>query len=449
MSAQAPAIPPTPDVETADVAVVGGGIVGLAVAWRARQRGLAVTVFERGAVGEQCATRAAAGMLAPVSEVEFGEAARGVLELGLRSARLWPDFARRLEQAAGVDVGLRRSGTLVVARDDDEARELERQLAFRQSLGLPVRRLPPSAARDLEPALAPTVRLALEAPDDDRVDPRLVLAALRRACELTGVRLREHAPVARIELSDPPAGAQRVTGVTLAAGERVRAAQVVLAAGAWTAELAGLPAHARVPVRPVKGQILRLRDPAGPGLLQRVVRFEGGYLVPRGDGRYVLGATVEERGFERLPTAGGVYELLRAAQELVPGVDELQIEELGVGFRPSTPDNAPAIGLGAVEGLVWATGHHRNGILLAPLTAALVADVLVSSDSRRDGSNSRRDGSDSRRDGRGAGTRSAELGDDNGRSLLSACDPGRFAAGWAGPDLATRTPAGPPMGVPS
>ncbi len=218
--------------------------------------------------------------------------------MGLRSARMWPDFAAELVQAAGVEVGLRQTGTLLLARDEDEARELERQLALRESLGLRATRLRPSAARELEPALAPTVRLALEAPEDHSVDPRLVLAALRRACELSGVQVREHASVARVELEGPGG---RVAGVTLADGERVPAGQVVLAAGAWTAEVAGLPAHARVPVRPVKGQILRLRDPAGPGLLRRVVRFEGGYLVPRGDGRYVLGATVEERGFEAQP----------------------------------------------------------------------------------------------------------------------------------------------------
>ncbi len=132
-----------------------------------------------------------------------------------------------------------------------------------------------------------------------------------------------------------------------------------------------------MPVRPVKGQILRLRDPAGPGLLGRVLRFRGGYIVPRADGRYVLGATVEEQGFASQPTAGGVYELLRHAHELLPGVSELEIEELAVGFRPGTPDNAPAIGRGAVDGLVWATGHYRNGILLAPLTGELVAAVLA------------------------------------------------------------------------
>ena len=214
-------------------------------------------------------------------------------------------------------MGLRRSGTLVVARDEDEARALERQLALRESLGLRAARLRASAARELEPALAPTVRLALEAPDDHSVDPRLVLAALRRVCELRGCGCantrRRVGPGSTVR-------AGRVTGVVLADGERVSAGQVVLAAGAWSGEIAGLPAHARVPVRPVKGQILRLRDPAGPGLLERVVRFEGGYLVPRGDGRYVLGATVEERGFEEHPTVGGVYELLRDARELVPGV---------------------------------------------------------------------------------------------------------------------------------
>jgi glycine oxidase len=159
--------------------------------------------------------------------------------------------------------------------------------------------------------------------------------------------------------------------------ELVRASQVVVAAGAWVEQIAGLPGEARLPVRPVKGQVLRLRDRDGPGLLRRVVRFEGGYLVPRGEGGYVLGATVEERGFELNPAAGGVYELLRDAHELVPGVSELEIEELSVGLRPGTPDNLPAIGPGAREGLTWAAGHYRNGILLAPLTAELVAELLA------------------------------------------------------------------------
>jgi glycine oxidase len=351
-----------------DLAIVGGGIIGLSVAWRARARGMSVAVLERDTLGAG-ATHVAAGMLAPVAEVEFGEAGRQVLELGVRSARMWPVFAAELERDSGIDVGLRRTGTLVVARDDDEARELERQLAFRESLGLRATRLRASTAREREPALAPTVRLALEAPDDHSVDPRCVVAALRLACERSGVQLREHMPTLNIGLD---ASEQRVSGV----GD-MEAGNVVVAAGAWSGEIAGLPVGARVQVRPVKGQIMRLRDPAGPGLLERVVRFEGGYLVPRGDGRYVLGATVEERGFEVDPTVGGVYELLRDAHELVPGVSELQIEELNVGFRPCTPDNVPIVGRGKLDGLSWATGHHRNGVLLAPLTAEMVVEMLL------------------------------------------------------------------------
>jgi len=374
---------------SSDVVIVGGGIVGLSAAWRARARGLSVTLLERDTVGRGT-SHVAAGMLAPVAEAEFGAAGRGLLELGLRSAQMWPGFATELEEAAGMEVGLLQTGTLVVARDEDQARELERQLAFRESLGLRTERLRASAAREREPGLAPTVRLAIEAPDDHSVDPRLVLRALHRACEIVGVTIHEHTRVESVEL-DRAAG--RITGLRLEGGERVSADQVMLAAGPWTGQIEGLPTHARVRVRPVKGQILRLRDPAGPGLLTRVVRFEGGYLVPRADGRYALGATVEEKGFELTPTAGGVYELLRDASELAPGIDELQIEELSVGLRPGTPDNAPAIGRGALEGLVWATGHHRNGILLAPLTAELVVGTL--------------------------------LGEQPGSSLLCACDPGR------------------------
>ncbi len=392
---------------TVDLAIVGGGIVGLSVAWRARAQGLSVTVLERERLGGG-ATHVAAGMLAPVAEVEFGEAGRRVLELGLRSASMWPAFAAELERDSGVEVGLRRTGTLVVARDEDEARELERQLAFRESLGLRARRMRASEAREHEPALAATVRLALHAPDDHSVDPRNVVAALRSACECAGVQLREQTPVLAVELD---ASNERVVGVRVApeardgtlpastggagalngdffgdcgACEVVHASNVIVAAGAWSGGLEGLPAGAGAPVRPVKGQIMRLHDPAGPGLLEGVVRFEGGYLVPRGDGRYVLGATMEERGFEPGATAGGVYELLRDAHELVPGVSELHVDELGVGYRPGTPDNTPLIGPGTLGGLTWATGHHRNGILLAPITAELVVASLLGDTVRHD-----------------------------------------------------------------
>lgn len=393
-----------------EVLIVGGGIVGLSIAWRARAAGMSVAVLEAETPGHG-ASSVAAGMIAPVAEVEFGATGRRVLELALRSASMWPGFAHELEAASGMSVGFARTGTIVVARDDDDARELERQLEFRRSLGLSVRRLRSSDARELEPALAPTVRLALEAPDDHSVDPRLVLAALQRACVAAGVEVRAHAPIARVQLDR---SGRRVAGVSLRDGQRVDARTVVLAVGAWSEQIAGLPSDEAVPVRPVKGQTLRLRDPAGPGLLARVVRFRGGYLVPRQDGAYVLGATVEERGFELAPTAGGIYELLRDAHELVPGVSELHVEELAVGLRPGSPDNGPLIGRCATDGLVWATGHYRNGIMLAPLTAELVLALL----------------------GQAPGRLSAS------EELLATCDPARFKLAGSTPRaLATQVPA--------
>jgi glycine oxidase len=357
--------------DSPDVIVVGAGIIGLAVAWRARQKGMNVLLLEREHSGRG-ASRVAAGMLAPIAEVEFGEGGRRLLALGRRSVAMWPAFAAELETATGVSVGLTEAGTMLVARDDDDARELERHIALRESLGLRARRMLPSEAREREPALAPVVRLALELPDDHSVDPRLALQALQRACARSGVLLREHAPCTAL-LGD----GRRVEGIELAGGEHVRAGEVVIAAGAWTSELAGPPGWGAVPVRPVKGQTLRLLDPAGPGLLRGAVRFDDAYLVPRADGRYVLGGTVEERGFDESATAGAAYELLRRARELVPGVSEMEIEELCVGLRPGTPDNVAAIGRGAIPGLLWATGHYRNGILQAPLTAEMIAAVLV------------------------------------------------------------------------
>ena len=330
----------TSSTTTADLAVVGGGLIGLAIADRASRAGLRVTVCERDRLGEG-ASHYAAGMLAPVSETEVGHGE--LLEEGLEAARAWPAYAREL----GID--LLTSGTLLVARDRDEAEALERELAFRARHGLPVERLLPSAARRLEPALAPTVRLALHVPDDHAVDPREVLAALVQACADGGVELRE--------------------GVAVAAPDEVDAERVVVAAGAWSAQLLD------VAVRPVKGQILRLHDPAGPGLLASVLRYEGGYLVPRGDGRYVLGATVEERGFDTTVTAGGLYELLRDATELVPGVSELVVDEVSAGLRPGSPHNVPLVeSRGRV---VVATGHFRNGVLLAPVTAERVLALLA------------------------------------------------------------------------
>jgi glycine oxidase len=311
-------------------------------------------------------------MLAPISEALATEQA--LMHLGLASARLYPEFVAELTEAAGgVDPGYLRCGTLLAARDGDEAEALARELALREALGLPATRLRASEARRLEPALAPTLRLALEIPDDHAIDPRKLTAALAAALDRAGGVLRVNASVAKVTTAD-----ERVTGVMLAdSGEHIAADNVVVAAGPWTSSLAGVPDGASIPIHPIKGQILRLHDPNGPGLLTRVLRMTGGYLVPRGDGRYVLGATMEERGFDRSVTAGGAFELLRNAFELLPSVTELVIDELSAGLRPATPDNAPAIGPGAIPGLHWATGHFRHGVLLTPITAQMVLAGLT------------------------------------------------------------------------
>ena len=340
-------------------------MIGLSAAWRLAQRDLRVVVVERGEPGGGT-SGVAAGMVAPIAEADPGEEA--LLRLGTASAQAYAGFVAELQRAAGVDAGYLRCGTLAVARDRDEAEALEHQLLIRQRLGLEVKRLRPSQARALEPALAPTIRGALEFPEDHTVDPRRLCAALAEAVRRVGAELRAHAEVAAVEVGD---------GVLLADGQRLTAPHVVIAAGVWSGSLAGIPDEARVTIRPVKGQVARLHDPAGPGLLKRVLRMPAAYVVPRGDGRYVLGATMEERGFDRTVTAGAIFELLRDASELLPGLSELVIDELSAGLRPGTADNAPIIGPGAAGGLFWATGHYRHGILLAPVTAELIAGAVV------------------------------------------------------------------------
>jgi glycine oxidase len=352
-----------------DVAVIGGGAIGLAVAWRAAHEGLRVTLLERGEPGGGT-SHVAAGMIAPIAEAKLVE--RSLLRLTLASARQYPAFVAELAEASGRDPGYMACGTLLAARDGDEAEALDRELAMRVQLGLAVRRLRASEARRLEPGVAPALRLALELPDDHVIDPRKLCAALVAAVGRAGGVIRAGAEVAEVLVDGG-----RACGVRLAGGERIGAGQVVIAAGVWSDSIAGIPSEARVPIRPVKGQILRLHDPAGPGLLTRVLRLQGSYIVPRGDGRYVLGATSEERGFDTTVTAGAVFELLRDTIELVPGVSELVIDELAAGLRPGTRDNAPAIGRGSLPGLHWATGHYRHGILLTPITAEIMAATLI------------------------------------------------------------------------
>ncbi|WP_036725569.1 glycine oxidase ThiO [Patulibacter minatonensis] len=369
-----------------DVLVVGAGLAGLPVAWELARRGASVRVVDRGAPGG-ATSRVAAGMLAPVTETEPDDP--GHLAVGRAGLERWPAFAAALHAASGIEVPLHAAGTLALARDRDEAEALGRFADVCARFALPVERLLPSAVRRLEPALAPTLRGALAIPGDAAVDPRVVVRALTGALAGHGVEV-VRAGVERLLVDgrgtsraspadEQRAGARRApraTGVALDDGRVLRAGAVVLATGAWSVD--GVPDTARVPVRPVKGQLLVLRDPSGPGLLERVLRFGTGYVVPRGDGRYVLGATTEERGFDLATTAWALHDLLRDGYELVPGLLDLEVEETLAGLRPTTPDALPAIGPAAgVDALWWATGHHRNGVLLAPLTGAVLAEQIA------------------------------------------------------------------------
>lgn len=350
----------------ADVAVVGGGPIGLAVAWRAAQRGLSVVVADRDP--GHGASWAAAGMLAPVTEVHPGEDA--LLALNLASAAAYPAFVAELEALTGLDTGHRTDGTLVVARDRDDLEAIEDLRRLQESLGLRAERVSSRECRRLEPGLAPSIRGGLLVHGDHQIDGRLLVRALLDACRRHGVRFAGHV----IAVRTTSGGA--VAGVALEDGATLDAERVVIAAGAWSGGLEGLP-EGLLPIRPVKGQILYLSGPPGQPLADRNIRGIEVYVAPRRDGRVAVGATMEELGFDARPTAGAVHELLRAARELLPGIDELAFDEALVGFRPATPDNGPLLGHTDLPGLLAATGHHRNGILLTPVTADAVAGCLA------------------------------------------------------------------------
>jgi glycine oxidase len=348
--------------------VIGAGVMGLSIAWRLAQAGCTVTVYDRGEAGHG-ASWAAAGMLAAAVETEPGE--ETLLGLTLESQRQWPDFARELETATGMSVGYRDEGTVVVALNRDDAEQLRFTYDFQKRLGLDIEWLSGAAARQREPHLRPGIPGAVLSPNDHQVENRALAAALAAAAKQAGAIIHEHCPVHEIDTVG-----DQVRGVITANG-RVPADVVVLAAGAWSRDIGGIPAAYVPPVRPIKGQMLALRmDPAAP-LLRHVIWLPRGYLVPRLDGRLVIGATVEERGFDDSVTAGGLLALIEGAWRAVPAIEELPVIETWVGFRPGSRDDAPMLGPSGIEGLVVATGHHRNGILLTPVTAQSISRYIL------------------------------------------------------------------------
>ncbi len=377
-----------------DVVIVGGGLVGLASAWHASQRGASVTVIDDRP--DRAASRTAAGMLAPLGELQYGEQA--LLELGLAAVRRYPDDVAELTEVTGVDVGYRPCGAISVGLDNDDNRALGELFDYASTIeataldgtaldgtaldgspqALAMQRLRAADCRSHEPLLAPGVRGGIAVSSDHQVDPRTLRPALELPTVHNGAVIRpERVAAVRCD-------GDRVHGVELSTGEFVSAPTVVIAAGCWSSGIDGIPADARPPIRPVKGQLLRLKAPQETPFLRHIVRglVHGSsvYLVPRPDGEVILGATSEERGFDERITLDAVYSLVRDARLLIPGITELELTEICTGLRPGSPDNAPVVGAQGPDGLLWATGHYRNGALLAPITGKAIAALATGGD---------------------------------------------------------------------
>ena len=355
------------------VIIIGGGIIGLGIGWQLAKSGCIVSIYERDQAG-RAASWAAAGMLAPHAEVHFEE--RALLQLGVQSCRMYPEWVAELEADSQMSVGYRAEGTLIVGVDRDDARELEHLYESQQLLDLKVEWITGTEAREMEPLLSPKITAAIWSRDDHQVDNRAMVDALIEAYRNANGILHENTPVDKIEIVNGKA-----EGIWVA-GNLEKADVIVLAAGCWSGDIDGLPKAAQPPVRPVKGQMLALQMEEGI-VLQKVIRAPRAkyptdvYLVPKDDGRLIIGATNEEMNFDTRLTAGGLFELLRGTWEAVPGIYDLPVLETWTGLRPGSRDNAPILGETSIDNLIMATGHYRNGILLTPVTARAIASLIL------------------------------------------------------------------------
>lgn len=354
-----------------DVIVVGGGVIGCSIAWRLAQSGLKVTVFERGQVGCE-ASRAAAGMLSPQGE---SQGPGPFFEFCLRSRAMYRSFAEELTEASGIDVEYRDDGTLFVLTDGQDEGAQTKWASWQLEAGLPLEHVSVDDLRRLEPAVTELATRAIFLPEEHQVENRRLMDALEVATKRTGVDLVEGAEVSALSFERG-----RVTGV-VSGGKRFDAGVVIVAAGTWSSQLlesVGL----NVTVIPARGQMIAVRGSGCP--IKRVLHSSRVYVVPRNDGRILIGATVEYAGFQKALTAGAINDLLSAAVELVPSLANFELDEMWCGLRPDTIDHLPIIGASGVDNLVLATGHFRNGILLAPITADLICRLVTRASSRDD-----------------------------------------------------------------
>jgi glycine oxidase len=350
----------------ADVAIVGGGVMGCAIALRLAQRGLAVTVVERGIPGAE-ASSAAAGILGPQWEAE---GAGPLLDLGLRSRALYAGFAAELRELSGIDIGFAKSGLLEVAFDEAGAQALATRWAWQRGRGLRGEMLDGGQVRAIEPHLGPAVRAGLRLPDEGHVNARALARALSQAAAIAGARFLQGHYVRRVVTAG-----DRVTGVELD-GETLPAKTVVIAAGSWSSlvEGGGVPPPT---VRPARGQMVAIE--MRPPLFRHVIAAHGrGYLVPRLDGTVLAGSTLEMVGYRKEVTVAGLSQILAMVRALIPDLDHAPVVETWSNFRPYTDDHLPVLGRTGVEGLVLATGHYRYGILLTPITAQLITELITS-----------------------------------------------------------------------
>lgn len=353
----------------APVVIVGGGVIGLSIGWALQRAGCSTQLFERGPAGRE-ASWLSAGMLAPQTEMGFEDEA--LYAFGRESMRRWPAFVKLLEADSGMSVDYRTNGVLHVADDRDAAEALQRHFTFQKEQGLDVEWLTGAEAREIEPFIAPRLPGAVFSRSDHQVDNRLLVEALIAAYKNSGGVLHEDTPVKAVV----PAESGQKPSIVTDSGERVDAGTVIVAAGAWSRQLDGMVEASRPAVRPVKGQMIQLRMKP-PFELEHVIWGRDAYLAPKSSGRLLVGATVEEMGFDRQVTAGGLYSILEAAWRIVPGIYDLDVMETWAGLRPGSRDNDPILGGTEMPGIVFATGHYRNGILLTPITAEEICQLVL------------------------------------------------------------------------
>jgi glycine oxidase len=359
-----------------DVAVIGGGVIGCAIAWRLGQAGMRVIVIERGQPGAE-ASHAAGGMLVPQAEADRAD---DFFQLGVKSRAMYADFARELREATGIDVEYRTEGTLYLALTDEDEAELDRRWQWQREAGLNVKRLSADCARKLEPQVNDRLRWALKFPDDHQVDNRRLMLALAAAAQSVGAEFQTNTEAIRL-LTESQAGHRHVTGIETTKGE-VQAGAIVLAAGSWSSLLTDERGNSVTGfrIKPVRGQMIAIENPTPP--LRHIIYSCRGYLVPRLSGCVITGSTTEYVGYDKSVTAGGVASIIERAVEIAPALRSQPIREMWAGLRPKGRDNMPVLGADPnFSNLIYATAHYRNGILLTPITARAISEIICGGES--------------------------------------------------------------------